>query len=665
MNTKHKIILTRIAISVAGALALYGCGSSGSSTPEATTATVVAPVVNTPLDGVTVTLTCADGSVGGSSAAAQGSVSILVPTTCAAPFTMAVSGKGTMAGPDLKFGTDDDEAYDAATRTALKSVIEAADLGLAAGAGLTAGASVTAPTIDALTTLVAEKLAKANPSSAEIETAKTAVAGVTGIAAADLYKNPMSNGDVFKAATLVNEMVASAMKADPTKNPAELIKAMAASTTAKLTDTTIDPAALMGMSAANAGIMQAQMATMQAKADAMKSVADAVAANVASASQAGLMPADAAKALAAALAGTQGNDAATMIAKAKMAQDAMKQMADQMDKLRADTGVSSTDLPEKMKALVQGLEAVRLQQDSSIQAAIVAAGGNATKIADAVKQASSMIIGSAPAMLSSVTGATVAELQSSGFMAAAASSITSNFDPAKMAAAMTAAGGDPSKVDFASMGLDTAKIASDAATSATQVSSLKLIPPSTLASYPGLGDQIVGMVINRATNKGWLTTGKLQAWVDAIGAALAKNDLTLPNNRISVGDTIESYFFTKQPDLTTAPPTDLTLTIGAETTFTQSTAPITVTPPTEAPSGSGTASGGQSATDAAAAAAAQQQEAAAAEAAKQQQEAAAAAAAAAQQAAAGGQPTGGGSSLPLCSSLTATQPVPGTNCRLQ
>jgi hypothetical protein len=675
MKAKNRFTLAPLAITIAGAFALYGCGG-GDGTPATTaaatpTATVVAPVVNSPLKDVTVTLTCADGVVGGSGTAADGSVSIVVPTTCTAPFTMAVSGKGTMAGADLKFGTDDDQPYDSATRTALKSVIQATDLGLAAGAGLTAGASVNAPTIDSLTTMVAEKLAKANPSSTEIDAAKTAVAGVTGIAVADLYKNPMSNGEVFKVATLVNEMVASAMKADPTKNPADLIKAMAASTTAKLTDTTIDPAALMGMSAANAGIMQAQMATMQAKADAMKAVADAVAANVASASQAGLTPADAAKALTAALSGAQGNDAATMIAKAKMAQDAMKQMADQMDKLRADTGVTSADLPEKMKALVQGLEAVRLQQDSSIQAAIVAAGGDATKIADAVKQASSMIIGSAPAMLSSVTGATVAELQSSGFMAAAASSITSNFDPAKMAAAMTAAGGDPSKIDFASMGLDTAKMASNAATSATQVSSLKLIPPSALASYPGLGDQVVGMVINRATNKGWLTTGKLQAWVDAIGTALAKNDLTLPNNRVSVGDTIESYFFTKQPDLTTTPPTDLALTIGAETTFTQSTTPITTTPPAGTPTGGAVAapSGGQSAADQAAAEAAAAKAAADAAAAKAAADAAAAAAAAAaqQQPGAGtGQPTGGGSSLPLCSSLTApTQPSPGTNCRLQ
>ena len=162
---------------------------------------------------------------------------------------------------------------------------------------MTSGASVIAPSITALTTMVAETVAKANPSTAEIDAAKTTVAGVTGVATTDLYKNPMTNGDVFKAATLVNELVASGMKADPTQTPADLIKAMAANTTAKLTDATLDPAKLMGLSAANAAIMQAQMSTMQAKADAMKSVADAVAANVASADQAALTPADAGQSL--------------------------------------------------------------------------------------------------------------------------------------------------------------------------------------------------------------------------------------------------------------------------------------------------------------------------------------------------------------------------------
>jgi hypothetical protein len=583
VNTEKRFALIPAALAVAAAFTLYGCGGSGTE-PAVTTATVVAPVVNSPLKDVTVTLTCADGSVGGSGIAAEGSVSVVIPTTCAAPFTMAVSGTGTMAGPDLKFGTDDDEAYDSATRTALKSVIQDTDLGLAAGAKLTAGASVNAPSITSLTTLIAEKVAKANPSSAEIEAAKTAVAGVTGVAAADLYKNPMSNGEVFKAATLVNEMVASAMKADPTKNPADLIKSMAASTTAKLTDTTIDPAAMMGMSAENAAVMQAQMATMQAKASAMKSVADAVAANVASADQAGLTPADALTALNKALGGTQADDVQTMIAKAKMAQDSMKQMFEQMDKIRTDTtsaNLSATDLAAKMAAMAEGLDAVRVQQESSIQASIVAAGGDATKIAEAMKQAMGMIVGSAPALLSSVTGATVADLQSSGFMSAAAAAITSQFDPAKMAAAVTAAAGDPTKIDFTSMGLDPAKMATDAAATATQAVGVKLTPPKDMAtSYPALAAQVVGMVINRATNNNWLTSTQLQAWVEAIGTALAKNAATLLTPD-TVGSTIAGYFHGNQTeaDLSKAPPATLTLTVGAATTFTQSTTPITVTPP--------------------------------------------------------------------------------------
>lgn len=584
MKTEKSFALIPVALAVAAAFALHGCGGSGTE-PVVPTATVVAPVVNSPLKDVTVTLSCADGSVGGSGIAAEGSVSVVVPTTCAAPFTMAVSGTGTMAGPDLKFGTDDDEAYDSATRTALKSVIQDTDLGLAAGAKLTAGASVNAPSITSLTTMIAEKLAKANPSSAEIDAAKTAVAGVTGLLAADLYKNPMSNGEVFKAATLVNEMVASAMKADPTKKPADLIKTMAASTTAKLTDTTIDPAAMMGMSAANAAIMQAQMATMQAKADAMKSVADAVTANVESAKQAGLTPADAGRALAAALAGGQAGTAAAEIAKAKAAQDAMKQMAEQMDKLRADTSIPSTDLAAKMTAMVQGLDAVRVQQESNIQDLISKAGTTdpaaiQAAMTNAMKQAGSMIAGSAPALLSSIASATVASLQTSGFMSSMAGSITSQIDPAKMADAMATAGGDPTKA-LQTLNLNPTTIASTAATTATQASGLKLTPPAALSSFPALAEQVVGMVVSRAANKNYLGSTNLQAWVDAIGTALAKNSATALNPG-SVGEAIGGYFFTTQPDLTTAPGT-LTLTIGAAPTFTQSTTPITVTPPAGTP----------------------------------------------------------------------------------
>lgn len=615
MKANYRLVLTPVALAVATAFALYGCGSSGSGDAPAVaadTATVVAPVVNTPLDGVTVTLTCSDGKAGGSSAASQGSVSISVPTTCLAPYTMVVSGKGTMAGPDLKFGTSDDETYDSTTRTALKSVVQATDLGLAAGAALTKGASLTAPSITSLTSMVAENLGKANPSAAEIATAMTKVASVTGLAAADLYKNPMSNGDVFKAATLVNEMVASAMKADPTKKPADLVKAMAASPTAKLTDSTIDPVAMMGMSAANGAIMQAQMATMQAKAGAMKSVADAVAANVASASQAGLVPADAAKALAAAMAGTQGSDIQTAIAKAQMAQDTQKQMFEQMDKIAKDTtstGLSASDLAAKMTAMAQGLDAVRVQQESGIQTAIKAAGTDQTAIANAMKQASSMIVGAAPALLTSVTGAKAAEL-TSVYMNAAASSIAAQFDPVKMAAAVATAGGDPTKINFTSMGLDPAKLATAAATSATAVSGLKLTPPTALASYPALAAQVVGMVIARATNKNYLTSTKLQDWVNAVGTAIAANDAKLLNPD-TVGFTIGEYFGTKQPDLTIAPGA-LTLTIGAAPTFTQATTPITTAPPTGTTatppagttSGGSTPTGGQSATDAAAAKAA-------------------------------------------------------------
>lgn len=583
MKTQYKGILAPMALALAGALTLYGCGgggggSGGSAAAPGGTATVVAPVVNTPLDGVTVTLSCSDGTVGGSNIAKQGSVAITVPTTCLTPYTMVVSGKGTMAGPDLMFGTADDEAYDSTMRTALKSVIQSTDLGLPAGAALTAGSTVNAPAMTAITTMIAESVGKPNPSAAEISAAMTKVAGVTGLPVADLYKNPMTNGNVFQMATLANEMVAAAVKDDPTLTaPNNLIKAMASSMTAKLTDTTIDPANLMGLSAATSTVLQAQMPTIQAKATAMKAVADAVDANVANANQAGLMPADAANALAAALKGPQASAAQAVVANAQIAQDTLTQMATQMAALRNDPTVAPADLAARMVAIAQGMDVALAQQMSNLQTLISSAGIDPTTIANevmqATQQAQSMIAGLAPALMSSVLGATTTNLQTSGFMSATVAAIVSQIDPAALVAAMTAAAGDPNAA-LASMGLNPAMMASTAAASASQLTSLNLTPPAALASYPTLAAQVVNMVIARATLSGSLTTGKLQDWVNAIGTALAKNDPTLLNS-VTVGATVQSWFATNQPDLTKAPPTGLTMTVVAGTTFTMQQ-PITI-----------------------------------------------------------------------------------------
>ena len=582
MKTQYNGILAPMALALVGALTLYGCGGGGggggSTAAPGGTATVVAPVVNTPLDGVTVTLSCADGTVGGSNTAKQGSVAISVPTTCLTPYTMVVSGKGTMAGPDLMFGTADDETYDSTMRTALKSVIQSTDLGLPAGAALTAGSTVNAPAMTAITTMIAESVGKPNPSVAEISAAMTKVAGVTGLAVADLYKNPMTNGNVFQMATLANEMVAAAVKDAPTLTaPNNLIKAMASSMTAKLTDATIDPANLMGLSAASSSVLKAQMPTIQAKATAMKSVADAVGANVASANQAGLMPADAANAMAGALKGPQAAIAQAVVANAQIAQDTLTQMATQMAALRNNASVAPADLAARMVAMVQGMDAVRVQEVSNLQTAISSAGSDPTAIANGVMQAGlqaqSMIAGSTPALMSSVLGATTANLQSSGFMSAMAASIVSQINPAAMVAAMTVAAGDPSAA-LASMGLNPAMMALTAAAPASQVTSLNLTPPGALAAYPTLAAQVVNMVTVRVALSGSLTSGKLQDWINAIGTALAKNDPTLLNFS-SVASTIQGYFATNAPDLTTAPPAALTMTVVAGTTFMSQT-PITI-----------------------------------------------------------------------------------------
>jgi len=559
----------------------------GSITPTTNAAFVTAPVVNTPLDGVTVTLTCASGAIGGKGTASQGNVRIAVdPATCLAPYTMAVSGAGTMAGPDLKFGTADDETYDSTTRASLKSVIQSTDLGLTAGANLSAGASVTAPAITSLTTMVAEAVAKPNfatpPTPAEISAAIANVQKVTGLTnASDVYANPLTNGAVFNAATLVNEMVANAVKADSSQAPNALLKYMALNTTGvTLNDTTINPATLMGASAASTTVLDAQMATMQAKAGAMKSVADAIFANLGSASQAGVTPADAVTFLNTALAGSSAATAQQAIAQAQLAQNTMTQMAAQMVTMQSDTSIAPADLAAKMAAMAQGLNSVRVTQDQSIQAAIGNAGSDATLIANAVKTANttaqSMITASAASLLSTVTSANAATLTNQ-YMSSIAGSITEQLGKIDATQLATATSGPPANLAaaLANIGVDPATMASAAATTAGQVSTLT--PPSALTNFAGLGDQVIGMVLARAGAFGWMTSAQLQAWVDAIGTALGTSSNIPLLNQGSVGMTIANYFASQQPDLRTVPSSTLALTIGAAPTF----MPVTI--PTGAP----------------------------------------------------------------------------------
>lgn len=563
----------------------------GTMTPTTNAAFVTAPVVNTPLDGVSVTLTCANGAIGGKSTASQGNVRIAVdPATCLAPYTMAVSGAGTMAGPDLKFGTADDETYDSATRASLKSVIQATDLGLSAGANLASGANVTAPAITSLTTMVAEAVAKPNfatpPTPSEISAAIANVQKVAGLSdPALVYANPLTNGAVFNAATLVNEMVANAVKADSTQAPNTLLKYMAQNTTGvTLNDATINPATLMGASTASTTVLDAQMATMQAKASAMKSVADAIVANLGSTSQANVTPAEAVAFLNTAL--TTGANVATAqqaIAQAQLAQDTMKQMATQMATMQVDTSIKPEELAAKMAAMAQGLNSVRVTQDQSIQTAIGNAGSDATAIANAVKTANttaqSMITASAASLLSTVSSTAVTSLTNT-YMSAIAGSITEQLGKIDATQLASATSGPPANLAaaLANIGVDPTTMASAAATTAGQV--LTLNSPSALANFPGLGDPVKGMVVTRALTFGWSTSGQLQAWVDAIGTALAKNDITLLNQN-SVGFTLGNYFASTQPDLRTVPPSTLVLTIGAAPTFTTTTMP-TGAPPVSA-----------------------------------------------------------------------------------
>ena len=192
----------------------FGSSSGSSDAPAASTGTTfTGDIANTPLDGAPLVATCADGTTGGTATSVKGSYSINV--TCAAanyPAVVAIdqskmsTANVTMAGPDLQFGTSDDEVYKITERAPLKVAL--------------ASTTDTAANMNAVTTLAAQPIEdqiaakKANPTTvaaptaADVKTAEDNVKTSLNLQSSVKSSDPLRDSSVAKVAAQVLEAVA-------------------------------------------------------------------------------------------------------------------------------------------------------------------------------------------------------------------------------------------------------------------------------------------------------------------------------------------------------------------------------------------------------------------------------------------------------------------------
>ena len=265
MKPEFKKILTPIAVAVAGALAVYGCGSSSNST-DSTPAPAVVPVggalVNTPIDGAPLIAKCADGTSGGTGVSTKGTYTINV--TCAAsnwPIVVAIDSskiddgtyKPVMAGPDMQFGPSDDELYKTTERPPLKVAVES--VGAAANAAnMNAVTTIAAqPIEDKIAAFVAAPTTAAKPVAADVTKAESDTQVATGVTGGIKSSDPVRNPDTARFAAQVLE--AASMTKAGTK-PEDVMKAIAQAANTGANGTPIYKTGADGTSSFDIGTVQ-------------------------------------------------------------------------------------------------------------------------------------------------------------------------------------------------------------------------------------------------------------------------------------------------------------------------------------------------------------------------------------------------------------------------
>jgi hypothetical protein len=212
-------------------ISVVACGGgSDTSTGPATIAsngsletavTVSGLVWNSPLDGVTVTATCADATFGGSAKATRGSYSITVSCKAANfPIVLATTSDGMLAGADLQFGTADDSRFRLAERSPLKIVIGTRNM---VNANITAVSTLAAqPIEDRIFARKASPGTASKPTLADVQNAERNAAVALGLGSTDIRSaNPLTNPQIARISAQLLEAIAVARSFGPPGTSAE------------------------------------------------------------------------------------------------------------------------------------------------------------------------------------------------------------------------------------------------------------------------------------------------------------------------------------------------------------------------------------------------------------------------------------------------------------
>lgn len=198
------------ALAIASALlGLGGCGGGGGAPEQATTTTTLPPSTiipvsgaNSPLIGVTMTVTCANGRTGSGSVGTPsnpGEGSITVNGSCTAPILISATGSGKMRPIGAKDDGSEDVPYDPAINLPVGNVV--------------AAFPNTAVPVNPVTALVAGQVSPAtlaNETASSLASKKASVASALGLPAASLDKD-YRDAALAKAATLIVEVAALAV----------------------------------------------------------------------------------------------------------------------------------------------------------------------------------------------------------------------------------------------------------------------------------------------------------------------------------------------------------------------------------------------------------------------------------------------------------------------
>lgn len=395
MKESIKFVVRPVAIAVAGALSLYGCLGGDGGVAGGSAALVAGAAANSPIDGAPLKVTCADGTAGGSGTTIKGSYTVAV--SCAStnyPIVIEIdetalsklTTKPTMAGPDMQFGTSDDETYDTASRAALRVAVESSTV---TSANMNAVTTLAAQTIkDKIDAVVAKTAGATKPTAADVQTAESNTQTALGISTAIKASDPVKDSSVARVNAQVLEAVAvTTALAGSTVKPGDVMKevANAAAAGKAVTKTEADGGKSFDITTAtgnlSAGAVKTAMTSaagvesaIKAKGTAMEQVAKVI----------GAIPSaqtfDPAKAnlsslatdIKAELAKTANAAANTASINAKVASEAIKQAVVKAKEIDSDTTIASGEKDNRKKAAFEAAESIRTATEKDVSSATTA-----------------------------------------------------------------------------------------------------------------------------------------------------------------------------------------------------------------------------------------------------------------------------------------------------